>query len=161
MSCPSPPPIENIISLKTPIIYANIHLPPHPLLYCYPWDESLMSHGNIYKVLIKTLLFRSINGYTTNSRLSHKTPLSLSVSKIKHLKKKDIYTLVFISGQLLQNVKNRSPCVCYLLIFWAILEKRISKRVSWWVISLYFFKKYFVVNWHKFWLRRKRTYFLW
>ena len=62
---------------------------------------------------------------------SQKTPLSLSVPK-KNLKKKkeDFYTLVLISGQLLQNVKNETSCVCYLLNFWPILEKFISKRVS-------------------------------
>ena len=45
-----PPPKENIISLKPPIIYANV--PP----YCIVIPEMRVpwSHGNIYQVLIKT-----------------------------------------------------------------------------------------------------------
>ena len=48
--------------------------------------------------------------------------LCLYLKKISKKKKKDFYTLVLISGQLLQNVKNKSPCVCYLLSFWPILD---------------------------------------
>ena len=88
-----------------------------------------MMNSELYN-LSTPLLIRSNNGYTMNSRLSHKTPLSLSVPKKNILKKNEFYTLVLISGQLLQNVKNIFPCVCYLLNFWPILDLLISKRVS-------------------------------
>jgi len=88
-----------------------------------------MTNSELYN-LSTPLLIRSNNGYTMSLGLSHKTPLSLSAPKKKSKKKKnDFYTLVLISGQLLQNVKNETSCVCYLLNFGPILEILISKRV--------------------------------